>query len=360
MACLLWHKWSGCRCVRCGEIRDKAHRWAGCECTLCHKESHDFANYICTKCGKPDKSALRNMNEETVLTKITDRTILSEIVKNHEDIKVRKAAIVQLAKAGHESIIVDVTKNDYISSVREFAVEKLSDQKILSEIAKTHKYLEVRIAAINQLAEMGCESIIADVAKNDPGPYVRLRALNKLSDQVIIGSIAENDTDSIVRCAAARMLTDQSILERIAENDKNEEDVRYGATERLTNQSVLERIATNGNIAYAITQVALSRITGDARILSVARQSKNQAIKNGAMRRLHGYFCVSCKGENLPENGVPVTCECKYCKAENHYFESTSYTTSLAGHAEKITSYDICKRCKIEANFEDDIRFTDW
>ena len=44
MACII-HKWNGCRCEKCGKIRDKEHDWNGCKCRKCgqtRNEGHDF------------------------------------------------------------------------------------------------------------------------------------------------------------------------------------------------------------------------------------------------------------------------------------------------------------------------------
>ena len=70
MGCLI-HKWEGCKCQRCGAVRDKNHDWNyGCTCGKCGKvrdENHcwsihddrfpsNFNVYIerctCYKCGK--------------------------------------------------------------------------------------------------------------------------------------------------------------------------------------------------------------------------------------------------------------------------------------------------------------------
>ena len=42
MACLFGHKWNGCKCDKCGEIRDKEHNYAAegkylQKCTICGK-----------------------------------------------------------------------------------------------------------------------------------------------------------------------------------------------------------------------------------------------------------------------------------------------------------------------------------
>ena len=44
MNCLI-HKWDGCKCTRCGKVRDEQHNWSGCKCTVCGKtrdEQHDW------------------------------------------------------------------------------------------------------------------------------------------------------------------------------------------------------------------------------------------------------------------------------------------------------------------------------
>ena len=36
MQCLI-HKWDGCKCSRCGKVRDEQHDWIGCKCSRCGK-----------------------------------------------------------------------------------------------------------------------------------------------------------------------------------------------------------------------------------------------------------------------------------------------------------------------------------
>ncbi len=59
MACLFGHKWSGCKCMRCGRINDTGHHWNGCKCTACGKlrnEEHQLAQegefLVCAVCGE--------------------------------------------------------------------------------------------------------------------------------------------------------------------------------------------------------------------------------------------------------------------------------------------------------------------
>jgi hypothetical protein len=56
--CLLGHHWVGCRCERCGALRDRDHEWAGCRCRRCglaRDQDHDWeldgCRLLCQRCG---------------------------------------------------------------------------------------------------------------------------------------------------------------------------------------------------------------------------------------------------------------------------------------------------------------------
>ena len=45
MKCIFGHKWVGCKCTRCGKVRDTGHEWNGCTCKYCglkRDQDHDF------------------------------------------------------------------------------------------------------------------------------------------------------------------------------------------------------------------------------------------------------------------------------------------------------------------------------
>lgn len=75
MTCLIWHKWLGCKCIRCGAERNThhdwdlctgkcrlcgkkrsiQHNWSGCKCSLCgitRDEKHNWRGCKCPLCGK--------------------------------------------------------------------------------------------------------------------------------------------------------------------------------------------------------------------------------------------------------------------------------------------------------------------
>ena len=93
MICL-FHKWDGCKCTKCGKVRDEFHTFAGCKCTKCgatrdkehaftrvpgtcierctvcgkEREAHSYQGCQCTVCGKTrdEAHAFRNVPGQCV------------------------------------------------------------------------------------------------------------------------------------------------------------------------------------------------------------------------------------------------------------------------------------------------------
>ena len=42
MSICIVHKWQGCKCEKCGRIRDQEHEWEGCRCKICGKVNHVY------------------------------------------------------------------------------------------------------------------------------------------------------------------------------------------------------------------------------------------------------------------------------------------------------------------------------
>ena len=64
MACFFGHQWSGCTCVKCGQVRDEHHEWDGCRCYRCGKQDHNWNGEDCTKCGR-QRLTQEMFNEES-------------------------------------------------------------------------------------------------------------------------------------------------------------------------------------------------------------------------------------------------------------------------------------------------------
>ena len=46
------HDWIGCKCSRCGQISHANHKWNGCKCEYCGLVKHNWSNCVCKTCGE--------------------------------------------------------------------------------------------------------------------------------------------------------------------------------------------------------------------------------------------------------------------------------------------------------------------
>ena len=151
------HKWNGCKCARCGEVRNEQHSWRGCICTLCGKvrdEQHNWNLCLgrCLRCGKmrPPQhlwkgAACIRCGIKRDLKEITDPSELADIAKNDESEWIRKDAV---SRVKDQSILADIANNKRESAgIRNSAVSKLTDQTMLFTLAKQDRIVS-RAAAL--------------------------------------------------------------------------------------------------------------------------------------------------------------------------------------------------------------------
>jgi hypothetical protein len=117
-------------------------------------------------------------------------------------------------------------------SVREAALNKLTDQALLARTAVEGKDSDVREAALDKLTD---QALLARTAVEHKDYSVRQTAVAKLTDQALLAKIAIKDKDRYVRDDAVAKLTDQALLAKIAVEDENG-DVREAAVDKLTDR----------------------------------------------------------------------------------------------------------------------------
>ena len=69
--CVLFsHRWEGCKCKVCSEIRDFGHVFEGCKCVVCGKirsTGHQYTETGCRICGGSRHQGLILLNTRSVL-----------------------------------------------------------------------------------------------------------------------------------------------------------------------------------------------------------------------------------------------------------------------------------------------------
>jgi ribosomal protein S8E len=112
-------------------------------------------------------------NKLSALNKITNQSILVEIIKNNKDSKIRCGAVQQI---NDQNILIEIAKSNIDFWARMEAVEKITDQNILIEIAKSDKDWLVRRTAVGKIESL---EILTQIANSENNEYVRLEAVKK-------------------------------------------------------------------------------------------------------------------------------------------------------------------------------------
>ena len=215
LMCIFGHKWNGCKCDRCGKIRDEQHdwdlckgkckrcgktqavqhEWNGCKCKKCGKERHDWKDFKCIICGM-NKSGVRN--EE--VQKINDQTILADIAKNTGN--KRQVRLFAVKKITDQTILAEIAKNVKLSNVYEAAFKRLN-QNVLSDIAKHNEDGYKRMAAADYLTDKSlAQEVYFDIAKKHNqgvGGNLGWWAVDKISNKAMLEKVAKNACDWNVR-----------------------------------------------------------------------------------------------------------------------------------------------------------------
>ena len=169
MACLFGHKWDGCKCTRCGKLRNEQHNWKTCKCYRCGKEI-----------------------TKTDINDLTDQNTLLNIVKTTSMLNTR------FKKNGRAEAIAIATT----------AIEKIIDQNILADIAK-NSYIEKGIAAMKRIED---HSVLIDILTDDKFFSYNFKKVNDLSSDVFLQIAKNRDIKRDKRVSAFLLIENKSVF----------------------------------------------------------------------------------------------------------------------------------------------------
>jgi len=161
---------------------------------------------------------------------------------------------------------------------------------------------ESRLWALDRIDRDADRALLEDIAKKDRDPVVRAYATKFLTDQALLASLAVQDSEVRVRAAATRKLTDSKLLLQIVTTDPSPE-VRVNAAENpnLTDQAALATVAVSDKADPAgyVRRMALKRLTDQALIASVARDSSYQLLRIDAVEKLSDQSLLEQIAQNV-------------------------------------------------------------
>ncbi len=194
LACLFGHKWDGCRCVRCGEIRDEGHNYTHfrpsntgkcvgtCKCGKKQELEHEWVGEKCARCGlRRDFSyeyAMQMMEEKKYFDAFKRFEMLEKgplggyVEGSGGSFKDKKKECFDLA---YESASDAIVRNDYAyfqyQTLFDYGLDQMEDALVEIELRRKIKNnIQIgrnRHPLMDKLKEQICSAIMESIEKKD-------------------------------------------------------------------------------------------------------------------------------------------------------------------------------------------------
>ena len=238
--------------------------------------------------------------------------------------------------------LMEIIKGKYGWDMTKCAVSQLKDQKPLMEYMKTlTSYSDGQkrgaiVAGIND------QEMLAEIASKDKDYHLRQSAMKRLKD-----------TDVVRKALIERYYSITEVGDMLKKLNRNDQlYVIENSTVSSTVETALRIVGDQMRMAdYTIrnnTDKLMNLISDKEAFEKIAADATDNKLKAEAVRRLGGYICSSCGKLNPP--GEDLTCNCRFCGAENHDYVHVNNIQEYRDY-EVGTTYDECRRCHKQINF---------
>lgn len=200
LTCILgFHTWDGCKCSKCGKIREtlhnwsndcekcsrcgktreNAHTWNGCKCTNCGKtrdEGHDWSK-DCEKCSICGVARQNAHQWDGIKCSKCGVNRVAKLIANLEDqsSKIRQSAAKELGQSGDRSAVVPLTNalrypDPFFRLYSAEALGKLGDPRAVEPLIKAMDENHNRYVLSDEICRAAVESLgkIGDSRAVDP------------------------------------------------------------------------------------------------------------------------------------------------------------------------------------------------
>ena len=194
LSCVFGHKWNGCKCERCGEIRDEDHNYTHfqpsntgkcvgtCKCGKKQELGHEWIGEKCARCGlRQDFSyeyAMQMMDEKKYYDAFKRFEMIEKgplggyIEGNGGSFEDKKKECFDLA---YEAASDAIARNDYTyfqyQTLFDYGLDQMEDALIEIELRrKVKNNIQIgrnRHPLIDKLKEQICSAIMESIEKED-------------------------------------------------------------------------------------------------------------------------------------------------------------------------------------------------
>lgn len=151
-----------------------------------------------------------------------------------------------------EQLIYDTFKDHETSTVRVYAIDKLTNQDLIFSFKDDPEGV-VRGAVVQNLSD---ENLIYETFKDDPDPYVRYRVVENLTDVEVLSTFqddkfydvrkaATNKVSAHYRVEVINQISDEKLLVNAFKSDISK-DVRQAVANKLTDTDLMSTLKDGG------------------------------------------------------------------------------------------------------------------
>ena len=217
-----------------------------------------------------------------------DLDALSAFAKDDADPRVRRVAVARMTDA---SVLADIVRNESDGGVRDHALAQLVEQAGKHDAATA-------MTAVAALATLGRERELGTVAKSAGPDEARRAAIAAVRDEKILGSIARHAIEAGARLLAIERLSDRGELENVAMRGEHA-DAAVAAVDKLADPSsdtltaIAEKARTKAAQKKARTLLRASAPASEAEQAGPAFKDADQDKARELVSRMRSLSSIS-------------------------------------------------------------------
>lgn len=189
-----------------------------------------------------------------------------------------------------EQLIYDTFKDHETSTVRVYAIDKLTNQDLIFSFKDDPEGV-VRGAVVQNLSD---ENLIYETFKDDSDPYVRYRVVENLTDVDLLSTFQDDKFYDVRKAATNKVsahyqvevinqISDEKLLVNAFKSDFSE-DVRQAVVDKVTDEKLLFD-GFGKDPSADIRQKVVEKLT-DAEMLSTFQDDKIEDVREAAAKKL--------------------------------------------------------------------------
>jgi len=159
--------------------------------------------------------------------KINDQQELAQIVRMHNDISVKEAAVKQMTD---QVILHEIAGGNYFYTLQGYAERRITDESLLADLVKNASSFVIQRQAAERITDKNALLEILDYHKDE---YTLNAVLYKLADLHLLRDFVNKTQNQLAVDLADKVIGRLEIANRVKKTDSNKGNLTWDDTEQL-------------------------------------------------------------------------------------------------------------------------------